>query len=151
MPFCRFSHALAQKWKWYIPITKTCLCNADPLQPHFYIVNWGLQGYTLFVLFLLKNIDCGSSLEPPRRGVRTHNICFEQKYENISFIWKFSFFGGKIFNIFQKACFRNDCQNKIKLEWRELWWPVYCGWLELVVEVLGNSSDNSRKQVFRDV
>ena len=30
--------------------------------------NWGLQGYTLFFLFLLKNIDCGYSLEPPRRG-----------------------------------------------------------------------------------
>ena len=22
-------------------------------------LNWGLQGYTLFFLFLLKNIDCG--------------------------------------------------------------------------------------------
>ena len=44
----------------------------------------GLQGYTLFFLFLLKSIDCGYSLEPPRRAVltSTHNICFEQKYEN---------------------------------------------------------------------
>ena len=25
-------------------ITKTCLYNFDPLKPHFYIVNWGLQG-----------------------------------------------------------------------------------------------------------
>ena len=24
--------------------------------------------YALFFLFLLKNIDCGYSLEPPRRG-----------------------------------------------------------------------------------
>ena len=47
--------------------TKTYLYNFDPLKPHFYIVNWGLQGYTLFFLFLL-NIDCGYSLEPPRRG-----------------------------------------------------------------------------------
>ena len=39
-----------------------------PLKPHFYIVKWGLQEYTLFFLFLLKNIDCGYSLEPPRRG-----------------------------------------------------------------------------------
>ena len=30
--------------------------------------NWGLQGYTLFFLFLLKNIDGGYSLEPPPRG-----------------------------------------------------------------------------------
>ena len=29
----------------------------DPLKPHFYTVNWGLQGYILFLLFLLKNID----------------------------------------------------------------------------------------------
>ena len=36
--------------------------------------NWGLQGYTLFFLFLLKNIDCG-----------THNLCFEQKYEKYQF------------------------------------------------------------------
>ena len=49
-------------------ITKTCLCNVDPLKLHFYIVNWGLQGYTLLFLFLHKNIDCGYSLEPPRRG-----------------------------------------------------------------------------------
>ena len=31
----------------------------DPLKPHFYIVKLGLQGYTLFFLFLLKNIDVG--------------------------------------------------------------------------------------------
>ena len=45
-------------------ITKTCLYNVDLLKPHFYIVKMGLQGYTLFFLFLLKNIDCGYSLEP---------------------------------------------------------------------------------------
>ena len=27
----------------------------------------GLQGYTLFFLFLLKNIDCGYPLKPPRQ------------------------------------------------------------------------------------
>ena len=44
-------------------VTKTCLYNFDPLKPHFYTKkkkNWGLQGYTLFFLFLLKNIDCGT-------------------------------------------------------------------------------------------
>ena len=30
--------------------------------------NADLNGYTLFFLFLLKNIDCWYSLEPPRRG-----------------------------------------------------------------------------------
>ena len=49
-------------------ITKTCLYSFDPLKPHFYIVKLGLQGYILFFLFLLKNIGCGYSLEPPRRG-----------------------------------------------------------------------------------
>ena len=43
---------------------KTYLYNFDPFKPHFYIV----KHYTLFFLFLLKNIDCGYSLEPPRRG-----------------------------------------------------------------------------------
>ena len=52
----------------FLTITKTCLYNFDPLKHHFYIVKLGLQGYTLFFLFLLKNIDCGYSLEPPRRG-----------------------------------------------------------------------------------
>ena len=32
-------------------------------------------------LFLLQNIDCGYSLEPPRRGPFSHNIRFEQKYQ----------------------------------------------------------------------
>ena len=41
------------------------LYNFNPLKPHFYIVK---LGFTLFLLFLLKNIDCGYSLEPPRRG-----------------------------------------------------------------------------------
>ena len=59
-------------WLWHFmgnfTITKTSLYNFDPLKPHFYIVKPGFIGYTLFFLFLLKNIDCGYSLEPPRRG-----------------------------------------------------------------------------------
>ena len=51
-----------------LTITKTRLYNFDPLQPQFNTVKLGLQGYTLVHLFLLKNIDCGYSLEPPRRG-----------------------------------------------------------------------------------
>ena len=35
----------------------------DPFKPHFYIVK---LGFTLFFLFLLKNIDSGYSLELPR-------------------------------------------------------------------------------------
>ena len=35
---------------------------------HFYTVKLGFKGDTLFFLFLLKNIDCGYSLESPRRS-----------------------------------------------------------------------------------
>ena len=49
-------------------IRKTCPCNEYPLKPHFYIVKLGYAGVYLFFLFLLQNIDCGYSLEPPRRG-----------------------------------------------------------------------------------
>ena len=46
-------------------IRKTCPCNEYPLKPHFYIVKLGYAGVYLFFLFLLQNIDCGYSLEPP--------------------------------------------------------------------------------------
>ena len=49
-------------------IRKTSPCNIYPLKPHFYIVKLGYVGVYLFFLFLLQNIDCGYSLEPPRRG-----------------------------------------------------------------------------------
>ena len=49
-------------------ITKTYLYNINPLKPHFYIVKQGFTGVYIIFLFLLKNIDCGYSLEPPRRG-----------------------------------------------------------------------------------
>ena len=49
-------------------ITKTCLYNFDPLQPHFYIVKLGLT--EVYVIFLIssQNISCVYSLEPPRWG-----------------------------------------------------------------------------------
>ena len=53
---------------WWSLITKTCPCNVYPLEPYFYIVKLGFAGVYLFFLFLLQNIDCGYSLEPPRRG-----------------------------------------------------------------------------------
>ena len=47
----------------------------------------------------------------------THNLCFEQKYEKISefLVWKFSVFGGEIFNIFEYVCFRNG----IDFQWHQ--------------------------------
>ena len=95
-------------------MTQTSLCikmfhhentpnNFNPLKPHFYIVKLGFTGVYIIFLFLLKNIDCGYSLEPPQVLTSTHNLCFEQKdekYQNF-FIWKCSYFGGEIFNIFE--------------------------------------------------
>ena len=52
----------------FVPIMKTRLYNFDPLKPYFYIVKLGFTGLYIFFLFLLKNTDCGHSLEPPRRG-----------------------------------------------------------------------------------
>ena len=37
--------------------------NFDPLKPQFYIVKLGFTGVYIIDLFLLKNIDCGFSLE----------------------------------------------------------------------------------------
>ena len=70
---------LAQRWHWtenrkklkqrnQLYITKTYLYNFYPLKPHFHIVKLWFTGVYIIFLFLLKNIDCGYSLEPPRRG-----------------------------------------------------------------------------------
>ena len=48
-------------------ITKTCLYIFDFLIPHFYIVKLGFTGINIIFLISAKNIDCGCSLEPPRR------------------------------------------------------------------------------------
>ena len=49
-------------------ITKTRLYNFDPLKPHFYTVKLGFIGVYIIFLISAQNIDCGYSLEPPRRG-----------------------------------------------------------------------------------
>ena len=49
-------------------ITKTYLYNFDPLKPHFYIVKLGFLGVYIIFLISAQTIDCGYSLEPPRRG-----------------------------------------------------------------------------------
>ena len=51
-----------------VPITKKRLYNFDPLKPHFIIVKLGFTRVYIILFILLKNIDCGYSLEPPRRG-----------------------------------------------------------------------------------
>ena len=64
-------------------ITKTRLYHFDPLKPHFYIVKLGFTGVYIIFLVLLKNIDCGYSLDRLVEMVltSTYNLCFEQKYE----------------------------------------------------------------------
>ena len=51
-----------------IIITKTCPCNVYTLKPHFYIEKMGFAGVYLFFSFVIQNIECGYSLEPPQRG-----------------------------------------------------------------------------------
>ena len=85
-------------------IMKTYLYNFDHLKPHFYIVNlWFLGVYIIFLIFA-QNIDCGYSLEPPRRGGSNEypQSVFRVEIWKLSdfFIWKFPFFGGKIFSIY---------------------------------------------------
>ena len=55
-------------------ITKTRLYNFDPLKPHFYVVKLGFTG--VYIIFLI-------SAQKHRLWVvvRTHSLCFEQKYE----------------------------------------------------------------------
>ena len=75
-------------------IRKTCPCNEYSLKPHFYIAKLGFAGVYLFFLFLLQNIDCGYSLEPPRRGGSNvyPQSMFWAKIRKIS-----KFFSGKFF------------------------------------------------------
>ena len=75
-------------------ITKTRLYNFNPLKPHFYIVKLGFTGVYIIFLISAQNIDCGYSLEPPRRGGSNEYLqsLFWAGIWKISevFIWKFS-------------------------------------------------------------
>ena len=99
---CFFNSGTVGKTTNYI--TKTCLYNVDHLKSHFYIVKLGFTG-VYFSYFCSKKIDCGYSLEPPRQGG-------SKEYPQSMFwadIWQISeflskkttFFGGKIFSIFE--------------------------------------------------
>ena len=68
-----------------LSITKTRVYYFNSLKPHIYIVKLGFTGVYIIFLFLLKNIDCGYSLEPPRQGGSNKYpqsmFWVEQKYE----------------------------------------------------------------------
>ena len=51
-----------------VTITKTCIYNFDPLKPNLYVVKLGFTEVYILLILLLKNIDCGYSLEPSCRG-----------------------------------------------------------------------------------
>ena len=84
---------------------KTCLYNFDPLKPHFYTVKLGFTGVYIIFLISDQNIDCGYSLELPRRGGSNEypQAMFWAETWKISefFIWKISFFGDEIFSMFE--------------------------------------------------
>ena len=63
-------------------ITKTYLYNIDPLKPHFHIVKLGFTEVYIIFLISAQKIDCGYSLEPPRRNMK--NISFLS--ENFQFL-----------------------------------------------------------------
>ena len=62
-------------------ITKTCLYNFDPLKPHFYTVNLGFTG--VYINFPISAQNHGLwVLRTEAVPTSTHNLCFEQKFEN---------------------------------------------------------------------
>ena len=65
---CNTAVALSKLLIRILIIRKTRPCYVYPLEPHYYTAKLGYVGVYLFFLFLLQNIDCGYSLEPPRRG-----------------------------------------------------------------------------------
>ena len=66
-------------------ITKTYLYNFDPLKPHFYIVKLRFTGVYIIFHISDQNVDLGTRYNHLIEAVltSTHNLCFEQKYENI--------------------------------------------------------------------
>ena len=86
-----------------VAIMKICLYNFDPLKPHFCIVNRFTGVYIIF-LILLRNIDCGYSLESLHWGGSNDypQSMFWAGIWKISelIIWKFSFFFVVKFSIY---------------------------------------------------
>ena len=81
------------------------------INPRFYIVELRFTGvYILFFLFLPKHIPRGDSNEYPQS-------MFLSRVWKISenSIWKLLVFGGEIFNIFEKVCFRNAFLFKVQI------------------------------------
>ena len=104
-------------------IIQTCPCNKDPLTPHLYIVKLGFTGVPFF--FLLWNLDCGYSLEPPNVLTCTHDLCFEQKKRNKSHFSSenYHFYIREILQYIARTCLCNvpDILNLIWHNERRIW------------------------------
>ena len=74
----------------YMYITKICLYKFDPLKPHFYIVKLGFTGVYIIFLISVQNIDCGYSLEPPRRYIKNIRFFLSENFHFL--VVKFSIY-----------------------------------------------------------
>ena len=103
---------------------RTRLYSFDPLNPHFCTVNLGCTGVYINFLISAQKHRLWYSLEPPCRGGSNEYpqsmFCAEkEKYQ--SFLPEsFHFFGGKILNIFEKACFSNVFTCTLRLYYRRM-------------------------------
>ena len=101
-----------------------------------------MSGVYSYIIFLIsaKKIDCGDSLEPPRRGGSheyPQSMFWAKLWKILEFLSEnFQFFGGKIFYIFEYVCFRNEIE---KTSLNYVYFAFWSGalinpqWLELLV------------------
>ena len=105
----------------------------------------GYAGVYLFFLFLLQNIDCGYSLEPPRRG--GSNVYPQSMFW--AKIRKISTFYGEIFNFWYWkkslyiawASFRNEIVN----------YSLFCSIWCLVIQPNCLPTTNGHSQVINQI
>ena len=53
--------------EYFLVITKTCPCNKQRFFELKNIENLQMKNFDIFLIFA-QNMDCGNTLEPPRRG-----------------------------------------------------------------------------------
>ena len=87
------------------PSRKHAYITLTPLKSHFYIIKLGFTGVYISFLISAQKHRLWYLLEPPRRGGSNEypQSMFWAEMWKISefFIWKFSFFDGKIFSILE--------------------------------------------------
>ena len=99
-----------------------------PLKPHFYIIKLGFTGVYIIFHISAKSIDCGYSLEPPRRGGSNEypqSMFLNRKMKNNIYPCKPQFYyikvGFKGVKIIY-ACFRDESVFVLFLQAK-----LYCG------------------------